>query len=96
MKNLRCLFVLFVLLLTSCQSGLMSAANLEDTLRPVLQRHDALLTGQLDPATLSAEDKVTYRRSSYLLLRTLDIALGKEPPAPPPDLNLPAPVPVSQ
>lgn len=96
MKNLRCLPVLFVLLLTSCQSGLMSAANLEDTLRPILQRHDALLTGQLDPTTISVEDKVTYRRSSYLLLRTLDIALGKEPSAPPSDLNLPAPAPVSQ
>lgn len=87
MKNLRpILSFLFLALfaLTSCQTqGMIQASNVEQTLRPVLERHEAILAGQLDPSTISAEDKISFRRSGYLLLVALDTALGK-PVTPPP------------
>lgn len=97
MKKFISLFLL-CLALTSCQStGMIDASNIAPTLRPVLERHEAVLSGQLDPATISAEDKITYRRSSYLLLVALETALGH--PAPPVPAGLvqnPTPTPPSQ
>lgn len=81
-------------------AGMVQASNIEEILRPVLDRHEQLLTGQLNPATISAEDKITYRRSGYLLMRVLDEATQKPPTPIPPELlppvpPAPAPTPVS-
>lgn len=85
MKKLMTLIALLALFaMTSCQSqGMIQASNVADTLRPVLDRHEAMLTGQLDPASISAEDKITFRRSGYLLRVALETALGQTPPPPP-------------
>lgn len=101
MKNLMRAFLSLLVLvaLTSCQTqGMIQASNIADTLRPVLERHEAILTGQLDPATISAEDKVTFRRSGYLLRVTLETALGNTPPPPPVGLvqNPTQPIPPGQ
>lgn len=87
--------VLLCIALTSCQSQMLSAKAVEDTLRPVLQRHEAILNGTLDPATISVEDKITYRRSGYLLLLALETSLGNPPPPVPAGLviNTPAATP---
>jgi len=85
MKHLL-LSLLALLALTSCQSGMIQASNVEQTLRPVLDRHEAMLTGQLDPATISPEDKITFRRSGYLIRVALETALGNPTPPPPPGL----------
>jgi hypothetical protein len=100
MKKLMTLLTLLALFaLTSCQSqGMIQASNVADTLRPVLDRHEAMLTGQLDPATISAEDKISFRRSGYLLRVALETALGQTPPPPPAGLvqNPTQPLPPSQ
>jgi hypothetical protein len=102
MHKIRALLLpalLILLTLTSCQtSGMIQASNVEQTLVPVLDRHEALLTGQLDPATISAEDKISFRRSGYLLRVALDQALGKTPPPPPAGLvvNPTQPIPPRQ
>lgn len=98
MKKLL-LSLLVLLALTSCQSqGMIQASNVAETLRPVLDRHEAILTGQLDPAAISAEDKITFRRSGYLLRVALETALGNAPPPPPPGLvqNPTQPIPPGQ
>jgi hypothetical protein len=101
MKNLmRSLLSLLVLVaLTSCQTqGMIQASNVADTLRPVLDRHEAILSGQLDPATISPEDKITFRRSGYLLRVALETALGNPTPPPPAGLvqNPTQPIPPNQ
>ena len=79
--KLTFLLLALVATLSSCMCDRMISADaIADTLRPVLKRHDDMLTGALDPSTISAEDKLTFRRSSYLLLSTLEIALGNTPP----------------
>ena len=93
------LSLLALVALTSCQSqGMIQASNIEQTLRPILDRHEAMLTGQLDPASVPADDKITFRRSGYLLRVALETALGNTPPPPPPGLvqNPTQPIPPGQ
>lgn len=99
MKNLLTLLLLFTLSLPSCQSaGAIQASNIEQTLRPVLQRHEAMLNGTLDPTSISADDKISFRRSGYLLLVALETALGNAAPPAPPGLvqNPTQPIPPGQ
>lgn len=77
--------------LTACQSGMVKAANIEDLVERMATRQEAILTGQLDPATISEEDKKTFRRSGHLLRVVIATALKKELPVIPADLAPPAP-----
>jgi len=82
--------------LTACQSGMVKAANIEDLVERMALRQEAILTGQLDPATISEEDKKTFRRSGHLLRVVVATALKKEPPAIPADLAPPVTTPPGQ
>ena len=69
MKTIIAPLLLAVLLLGSagCSSGIRAEA-IEGLVGDVAARHDAMLDGTLDPKTLSAEDKATFKRSTRILL----------------------------
>lgn len=86
----RVLALAVALPLTSCQTGMVKAANIEDLVEKMATRQEAILTGTLDVDDITDEDKQTFRRSGHLLRVVIATALKKEPPALPADLAPPA------
>jgi|GEM_PF-1076351 len=68
------LLVLLPLFMTGCNKGMIKADAVGPLTTDVCDRHDKLVTGQLDPKTLSEADKATYLRSSQLLRKVLSEA----------------------
>jgi hypothetical protein len=62
------LLVLAAILLAGagCSTGIQPDA-IEGLIKKVGERHDAMLDGTLDPKTVSAADKATYKRSVEIL-----------------------------
>lgn len=62
------MFILAALLAAcvGCSTGIQPDA-IEGLIQKVGERHDAMLDGTLDPKTISAADKVTYKRSTEIL-----------------------------
>lgn len=85
MKRLRLIpvAVLAAFLCTSCATHTLDAGKVAPLIRKVTERHDQMLNGTLDPATIDPMDKQSYLRSSSLLNRLLDEAEGGQPEAPP-------------
>jgi hypothetical protein len=54
-----------------CSKGMIRADAIDGLVNKVCDRHDALLTGAADPASISDEDKATYLRSTRLLRELL-------------------------
>lgn len=59
------------------QKGYLKASNVDGGMRDVVSRHDRMVKGELDPKTLSAEDRATFLRTSTLILKALDEAKNK-------------------
>jgi hypothetical protein len=70
MKRIFAPLLLVALLVLSGCSSVIRAEAIEGLVEDVAARHDALLDGTLDPKTISAADKATFKRST-MILRTV-------------------------
>lgn len=68
------LLVLLPFFMIGCSKGMIRADAIAPLTTDVCDRHDAILTGKLDPKTISEADKATYLRSSALLRKALQEA----------------------
>lgn len=68
------------LLSTSCigPAGMVRADAIQPAVDRVTERHDAMLRGELDPKSISPEDRDTFLRTSELLRGTVDEAAAQK------------------
>lgn len=79
MTRLVSIIIVLGLICTSCigPAGMVRADAVKPGVDAVTQRHDAMLRGELDPASISEDDKRTFLRTSDLLRKTVDEAVKK-------------------
>jgi len=66
--------VMLPLFMIGCTKGMIRADAIDGLTTDVCDRHDAMISGKIDPKTISEADKATYLRSTLLLRKVLQEA----------------------
>jgi hypothetical protein len=61
-------------MVAGCCKGHINADAIERSVKIVTERHDKMLKGEIDPKSVSAEDKATFLRTTELLRKVVDEA----------------------
>lgn len=75
-KKAAQVFVLVLLpfFMIGCNKGMVRADAIDGLTTDVCDRHDAMISGKLDPKSISEADKATFLRSSAILRKVLQEA----------------------
>jgi hypothetical protein len=74
MKKL--IFVIPLILAGCAPQRSIDALAIRGTTRDVTSLHDKMIRGEVDPSTMTTEDKNMHLRSSELLSKTVETAAG--------------------
>lgn len=75
--------LLGLMLLPACAGTMIDVSRVGPLIDNVADRHDAMVNGTLDPATITPEDKATFLRSTELLRAVVNQARANAGPEKP-------------
>lgn len=73
-KLFASLLLVLALAAAGCCKGHVDADAIDGSVKLLVERHDAMLDGKLDPKSISEEDRKTFKRTGQLVVTALQEA----------------------